>query len=48
MKDLFKFFLGAMIAIVLFGVCVAEVGGVIVGLARLSAIAVPMVLGWYC
>lgn len=48
MKEVFKYFGIAMVAIALFSVCVVEVGGIVVGCAKLASIAVPMVLGWYC
>lgn len=48
MKEVFKYFGIAMVAIALFSVCVVEVGGIVVGLAKLASIAVPMVVGWYC
>lgn len=48
MKEVFKYFGIAMVAIALFGICVVEVGGIAVGCAKLASIAVPLVLGWFC
>ena len=47
MKEVFKYFGIAMVAIALFSICVVEVGGIFLGFAKVASLVIPMVARWY-